>query len=93
VGYNTGWKRSANLGCKSTQNFYYIPYSKLIRFLKYKCEWEGINFKSDYEGHTSKCSALDFESIKHHCKYMSKRAPPIKGRNSKEEFQRKGKYL
>jgi putative transposase len=85
VGYNKGWKQQVNIGRRNTQNFQSIPFANLVGFLKYKCEQEGINFKSGREDHTSKCSALDFEPIEHHDKYMGKRAPPMKGKKSKKE--------
>jgi transposase len=58
--------------------------------VEYKAKLVGIEFKSVSEHHTSKCSALDFELIQHHQKYMGKRKPPIKGRKRKKELSNGG---
>lgn len=90
VGYNVGWKQGAKFGRKNTQNFQHIPFNCLLQFLEYKSRLVGIRFKSISESHTSQCSALDFESIEHHDKYMGKRKPSIKGRKSKKEISKGG---
>jgi len=41
--------------------------------LEYKSKLEGINFIQNEESYTSKCSALDLESLNKHDNYMGKR--------------------
>ena len=60
-GYNTGWKQETNIGKINNQNFVYIPHSSIIEKLSYKCENEGILFKTTEEGYTSGTSFLDEE--------------------------------
>ena len=61
------------MGKKNTQNFVYIPFAKLIKQIQYKAEEQGIEVLLQEESHTSKCSFLDQESIKHHENYMGRR--------------------
>ena len=48
IGHNNRWKDSINIGKVNNQNFFMIPFDKLISYLKYKCEMAGINV-IDYE--------------------------------------------
>lgn len=73
VGYNKGWKDSINIGKRNNQTFVYIPYEKLVDYLKYKCEMCGIAFTTVEESYTSKCDALAFEPIQKHKSYLGKR--------------------
>ena len=73
VGYNKEWKQEINIGKRNNQNFIQIPYYKLLNLLKYKCKLEGINFIQNEESYTSKCSALDLESLNKHDNYLGKR--------------------
>ena len=73
VGYNKDWKRNIEIGKVNNQKFVMIPYQKLINQLEYKAEENGINVKLIEESHTSKCSALDNESIEKHKEYSGKR--------------------
>ena len=73
VGYNKEWKQEINLGKRNNQNFVNIPFQKLIYMLEYKCKLDGINFIQNEESYTSKCSALDLESLKKHEKYLGTR--------------------
>ena len=73
VGYNKGWKDSINFNKKDSQAFVYIPYEKLIDYLKYKCETAGIRFILNEESYTSKCDALALEPICKHEKYQGRR--------------------
>lgn len=73
VGYNKGWKDSINFNKKNSQTFVYIPYEKLIGYLKYKCEMAGIRFILNEESYTSKCDALALEPICKHEKYQGRR--------------------
>jgi IS605 OrfB family transposase len=73
IGYNPDWKQNCQLGKRNTQNFVTIPYYKLIQQLDYKAEEQGITIIKQEEGHSSKCSVLDNEPIKHHDKYAGKR--------------------
>lgn len=73
VGHNVGWKNEINFGKKNNQNFVQVPFGMLMSCLQYKCQEEGIEYQEICESHTSKCSFLDCESIKHHDKYMGQR--------------------
>jgi len=73
IGYNNGWKRKINIGKRNNQKFVQIPFLKLINQIKYKAELIGVNVVCNNEDHTSKCSFLDNEEIKHHDKYLGKR--------------------
>jgi len=72
-GYNNGWKQNINIGKKNNQKFVQIPFLKLINQIKYKSELFGITVITINENHTSKCSFLDNEEIRHHKKYIGKR--------------------
>ena len=73
IGYNKGWKDSINIGKRNNQTFVGIPYTKLLDYLKYKCEMCGINLILNEESYTSKCDALALEPIGKHDEYMGKR--------------------
>ena len=73
VGHNKNWKQEVSIGKANTQNFVSIPFDKLIHELKYKGMLEGINVIEIEESYTSKCSALDNETIEKHDKYIGKR--------------------
>lgn len=73
IGYNEQWKQGVNIGRVNNQNFVQIPYYKVIQQLTYKCEKHGINFKTNEESYTSKCSFLDNEEITKHEIYQGKR--------------------
>jgi len=73
VGYNKEWKQEINIGKRNNQNFVNIPHYKMINMLEYKCKLDGINFIQNEESYTSKCSALDFESLNNHDNYLGKR--------------------
>lgn len=73
VGSNKNWKQGLNLGKNTNRNFVNIPHSSLIEKVKYKGLMEGIDVMLVKESYTSKCSALDSESICKHEKYVGKR--------------------
>ena len=73
IGYNNGWKQNINIGKKNNQKFVQIPFLRLINQVKYKSELVGISVITINENHTSKCSFLDNEEIRHHKKYVGKR--------------------
>jgi len=73
VGHNDNWKQKVNIGRRNNQNFVQIPFDKLIQKISYKAEEVGIILKEHEESHTSKCSFLDNEEIKHHNNYLGKR--------------------
>ena len=66
IGRNKNWKQKANIGKKNNQNFVQIPYSHFIQMLTYKAQLAGIRVILQEESHTSKCSFMDLEPIKHH---------------------------
>jgi putative transposase len=73
IGYNKEWKQEINIGKRNNQNFVNLPHYKIIYMLEYKSKLEGISFFQNEESYTSKCSALDLESLTRHEKYMGKR--------------------
>lgn len=72
-GHNKGQKQDIQLGKKTNQNFVQLPFNQLISMLQYKCQLKGIRFIVTEESHTSKCSFLDLEEIRHHESYLGKR--------------------
>lgn len=72
-GHNIGQKQDISLGKVSNQNFVQIPFTQLMRLLKYKCELCGIKFILIDESYTSKCSFLDKEKICKHASYCGQR--------------------
>lgn len=58
---------------KANQNFVQIPFSMLMSQLKYKLEEVGISCSMVNEAYSSKCSALDSESVGKHDEYCGKR--------------------
>jgi len=66
IGKNDGWKQEINIGKRNNQNFVAIPFDRLIQQIQYKAQLVGIHVTTVEEGHTSKCSALDLESIGKH---------------------------
>lgn len=73
IGKNKGWKQEVGLGKIINQSFVQIPYEKLIWQIRYKAELQSINFKTNEESYTSKCSAIDLEPIKKQEVYLGKR--------------------
>jgi putative transposase len=73
IGYNHGWKHKINIGKKNNQKFVQIPFLKLVKQIEFKSKLIGIKVKRINESHTSKCSFLDNEKIRHHDKYIGKR--------------------
>jgi putative transposase len=73
IGHNSGWKQNVTLGRITNQKFVQIPFNKLILQIQYKAELVGIQVRVITENYTSKCSALDNETIEHHNKYLGQR--------------------
>ena len=73
VGHNKGWKQETNMGKRNNQNFVQIPFGYLMSMLESKCQEYGLRYIETQESHTSKCSAIDNEEIKHHDEYVGKR--------------------
>ncbi len=73
IGNNKSWKNEINLGKKTNQKFASIPHSQLIEKIEYKAKMVGISTQTNEESYTSKCSALDFEPICKHEKYVGRR--------------------
>jgi putative transposase len=70
IGNNKHWKQEIRLGKRTNQNFVSIPHSNLIEKIEYKAKLAGIEVVRTEESYTSKCSALDLESICKHEKYV-----------------------
>ncbi len=81
IGYNENWKQKINLGRRTNQNFVFVPFLPLINQIKYKAELVGIQVLMTEEGHTSKCSFFDNESIEHHDQYLGKRGVYVSKKN------------
>ncbi|HWY11731.1 MAG TPA: transposase [Bacteroidia bacterium] len=73
IGKNKQWKTEINIGSKNNQNFVSIPHAKFIEMTIYKLKLAGIPVIIREESHTSKCSFIDEEEIKHHENYLGKR--------------------
>lgn len=73
IGHNNGWKQEVNIGKVNNQNFVQIPFDRFIKMIQYKSEEVGIQVVVLEEAYTSKCSALDWETIEKHETYMGKR--------------------
>ena len=73
VGHNKGWKQDINLGRVNNQKFVQVPFGYMMSSLESKCEEFGMKYSEIQESHTSLCSALDNEEVKHHDVYMGKR--------------------
>lgn len=73
IGHNKGWKDGINLGKRNNQNFVQIPFGLLMQYINHKCQEYGLEYKEVVESHTSKCSFIDLEPIKHHDKYLGER--------------------
>jgi IS605 OrfB family transposase len=63
VGWNQGFKESANMGRVNNQKFVQMPLGKLKDRLKQLCDLHGIRFQETEEAYTSKASFLDGDSL------------------------------
>jgi putative transposase len=61
------------MGRKNNEKFLSIPHSKLIQYIKYRAELNGIEVILHEESYTSKCDALALEPVKKHTRYLGKR--------------------
>ena len=73
LGYNEGWKSGIELGKINNQNFVGIPFETIKWYISYKSYKNGLNFTTQEESYTSKCSSIDLEDIKKHDNYIGKR--------------------
>nr|BBH87230.1 hypothetical protein KTC_19810 [Thermosporothrix sp. COM3] len=56
----------------NNQNFVSVPHARFIAMLTYKARLVGIQVIITEESHTSKCSFLDGEEIRHREHYLGK---------------------
>ncbi len=63
IGWNEGFKESANMGRVNNQKFVQMPLGKLKDRLKQLCDLHGIRFIETEEAYTSKSSFLDGDSL------------------------------
>ena len=84
IEYNEGWKTRSKLSKTVNRRFIPLPFYKIIKSIKYKAILVGINIIIQEESYTSKCSALDKESIEFHLKYDGVRNPSIRGKDGVE---------
>lgn len=73
IGKNEGWKQEVKMGKQNNQAFVFIPHARFIEMLTYKAALVGIQVITIGESHTSKCSFLDLEPLRHHDQYLGKR--------------------
>ena len=73
IGYNKDWKQDTNMGKINNQKFVFIPHSKFVTMLQYKCRLKGINVLLTEESYTSKSSFLDRDPLKKSESYGGKR--------------------
>jgi putative transposase len=73
IGYNVNWKNNVNMGRLNNDRFYKIPYKMLIQMIFNKGEEKGIKVIESNESYTSKCDALNLESVGYHEKYSGNR--------------------
>jgi putative transposase len=73
IGKNKQWKTEINIGKRNNQAFVNIPHARFIEMIQYKCKLIGIDVLITEESHTSKCSFIDMEDIKHQDKYVGRR--------------------
>lgn len=73
IGYNKNQKNKNKMHGKSKQDFIEIPRRKLVQMIEYKAEEQGIEVICVDEAYTSKCSALDYETICWHDSYCGVR--------------------
>ena len=63
IGWNEGFKNSANIGRVNNQKFVQMPLGKLKDRLQQLCELYGIQFEITEESYTSKASYLDGDTL------------------------------
>ncbi|MEA5623760.1 transposase [Nostoc sp. UHCC 0251] len=63
IGWNQGFKESANMGKVNNQKFVQMPLGKLKDRLNQLCDLHGIRFIETEEAYTSKSSYLDGDSL------------------------------
>ncbi|HMF30751.1 MAG TPA: transposase [Candidatus Lokiarchaeia archaeon] len=73
VGYNPRWKQGSHLGRRVNQSFVGLPFLDLVRQIQYKAALQGIAVILVDERYTSRCSALDGETIGRHAQYAGRR--------------------
>ena len=73
IGYNKEWKQESKMSKRVNQSFCSIPHKRFIEQVKYKCFIKGINVITNEESYTSKCSALDKETLSYKDNYLGKR--------------------
>jgi len=73
IGHNKGWKQETDMSKKNNQNFVSIPFNMLINMLRYKLKEIDVKVEIIEEAYTSKCSALDSETIGKHDEYCGNR--------------------
>lgn len=73
IGYNVNWKHKVNMGRINNDMFYKIPYCKFINMLFYKGADNGIKVRENEESYTSKCDALNLETVEQHENYSGER--------------------
>jgi len=86
IGYNESWKTRSKLSKAVNRRFIPLPFYKIIESIKYKAILVGIDVIVQEESYTSKCSALDKESIEFHLNYDGVRNPSIQGKDGKSHM-------
>lgn len=73
IGYNKNWKQDIKIGKRNNQKFISIPHERLLAMLQYKLALVGVEMIMTEESYTSKCSALDKETVGYHDSYCGRR--------------------
>ena len=73
IGYNEKWKQKCRMGRRNNQNFVQVPFHKIVQMIEYKAMLVGVEVIKTEESYTSKCSALDLETIEKSEQYLGKR--------------------
>ena len=63
VGNNSGWKQNINIGKKNNQEFFQLPFARIIQMLERKASQDGIRVIKQEESYTSQASYLDNDAI------------------------------
>lgn len=74
IGYNKEWKQNINLGTANNMKFNKIPYSKLMKKIKFKFNELNKNVLLIEESYTSKCDSLALEDICKQDNYLGNRS-------------------
>ena len=73
IGYNKDWQSGSKMRKDTNKVFCSLQYSKLIKYIEYKCQENNIIVNKVEESYTSKCDHLVCEQLCKHDIYLGKR--------------------